>query len=163
MHKILRHSHFTWFQCNSTRTRLPCIILLCSACLSPSIAPPGINPLEHEELPMSIQQVQQNVRPTLAAVPPMSTERQRGAFSQMTALQPPFPVTSNNTYILYRARKDNRDVILRMLKGRKRQTSERSSTACRLKKSTSFICSSHSSEIKVKKNLKDIKCSYFPC
>ncbi|XP_010788999.1 tyrosine-protein kinase STYK1-like isoform X1 [Notothenia coriiceps] len=88
-------------------------------------APPGINPLEHEELPMSVQQVQQNVRPTLAAVPPMSTERQRGAFSQMTALQPSFPVTSNNTYILYRARKDNRDVILRMLKetanGREKQ------------------------------------------
>ncbi|KAK1880857.1 Tyrosine-protein kinase STYK1 [Dissostichus eleginoides] len=88
-------------------------------------APPGINPLEHEELPMSVQQVQQNVRPTLAAVPPMSTERQRGAFSQMTVLQPSFPVTSNNTYILYRARKDNRDVILRMLKetanGREKQ------------------------------------------
>ncbi|KAF3834163.1 hypothetical protein F7725_025367, partial [Dissostichus mawsoni] len=57
-------------------------------------------------------------------VPPMSTERQRGAFSQMTVLQPSFHVTSN-TYILYRARKDNTDVILRMLKetanGREKQ------------------------------------------
>ncbi|XP_029298401.1 tyrosine-protein kinase STYK1 [Cottoperca gobio] len=79
-------------------------------------APPGINPLEHEELPMSVQEVQQSVRPTLAAVPQMSTERQHGAFSQVTALPLSFSMKPNDTYSLYRARKDNRGVILRMLK-----------------------------------------------
>ncbi|KAK5854773.1 hypothetical protein PBY51_004938 [Eleginops maclovinus] len=88
-------------------------------------APPGINPLEHEELPMSVQQVQQNVRPTLAAVPPTSTERRNGDFSQITALPLSFSVKCNNTYTLYRARKDSRAAILRVLKetanGREKQ------------------------------------------
>ncbi|XP_051245616.1 tyrosine-protein kinase STYK1 isoform X1 [Dicentrarchus labrax] len=80
-------------------------------------APPGINPLEHEELPMSVQQVQQNVRPTqLAAVPQMSTERHNGAFSQVTALPLSFSIKPNDSVSLYRARMDNRDVILRVLK-----------------------------------------------
>ncbi|XP_073319293.1 tyrosine-protein kinase STYK1 [Pagrus major] len=79
-------------------------------------APPGINPLEHEELPMSVQQVQQNVRPTLAAVPQMSTERSPGAFSQVTALPLAFSIKPNDTVSLYRARMDNKDVVLRVLK-----------------------------------------------
>ncbi|KAI4818118.1 hypothetical protein KUCAC02_011481, partial [Chaenocephalus aceratus] len=87
--------------------------------------PRGLTHWNMKSCQCQFNKLQQNVRPTLAAVPPVSTERQRGAFSQMTALQPPFPVTSNNTYILYRARKDNRDVILRMLKetanGREKQ------------------------------------------
>uniref|UniRef100_A0A3B4XSM7 Tyrosine-protein kinase STYK1-like n=1 Tax=Seriola lalandi dorsalis TaxID=1841481 RepID=A0A3B4XSM7_SERLL len=79
-------------------------------------APPGLNALEHEELPMSIQQVQQNVRPTLAALPQMSTERQHGAFSQVTTLPLPFSIKPDDTVTLYRARMDNKDVILRVLK-----------------------------------------------
>uniref|UniRef100_A0A4W6FQ45 Serine/threonine/tyrosine kinase 1a n=1 Tax=Lates calcarifer TaxID=8187 RepID=A0A4W6FQ45_LATCA len=79
-------------------------------------APPGINPLEHEELPMSVQQVQQNVRPTLAAPPQTSTERHHGAFSEVTALPVSFSIKPNDTVSLYRARMDNRDVILRVLK-----------------------------------------------
>ncbi|GLD59480.1 tyrosine-protein kinase STYK1 isoform X2 [Lates japonicus] len=79
-------------------------------------APPGINPLEHEELPMSVQQVHQNVRPTLAAPPQTSTERHHGAFSEVTALPMSFSIKPNDTVSLYRARMDNRDVILRVLK-----------------------------------------------
>ncbi|XP_033493751.1 tyrosine-protein kinase STYK1 [Epinephelus lanceolatus] len=79
-------------------------------------APAGINPLEHEEVPMSVQQVQQNVRPTLAAVPQMSTGRHHGSFSQITALPLTFSIKPNDTVSLYRARMDNRNVILRMLK-----------------------------------------------
>ncbi|XP_044027905.1 tyrosine-protein kinase STYK1 [Siniperca chuatsi] len=79
-------------------------------------APPGLNPLEHEELPMSVQQVQQHVSPTLAAVPQMSTERHHGAFSQVTALPLSFCMKPNDTVCLYRARIDNRDVTLRVLK-----------------------------------------------
>ncbi|XP_067468165.1 tyrosine-protein kinase STYK1 [Thunnus thynnus] len=79
-------------------------------------APPGLNPLEHEELPMSVQQVQQRVVPTLAAVPQTSTQRHHGAFSQVTALPLSFSIKPDNTVTLYRARMDNRDVVLRVLK-----------------------------------------------
>lgn len=74
--------------------------------------------MEHEELPMSVQQVHQNVRPTLAALPQMSTERHHGAFSQVTALPLSFSIKPDDTVSLYRARMDNRDVILRVLKGK---------------------------------------------
>ncbi|XP_065803868.1 tyrosine-protein kinase STYK1 isoform X1 [Labrus bergylta] len=79
-------------------------------------APPGINPLEHEALPMSVQEVQQNVRPTLAAVPQMSTEGHNRGFSQVTALPLHFSIDPDNKVGLYRARMENRDVILRVLK-----------------------------------------------
>ncbi|KAM9340388.1 tyrosine-protein kinase STYK1 [Symphorus nematophorus] len=79
-------------------------------------APPGINPLEHEELPMSVQQVHQNVRPTLAAVPQISTERHHGGFSQVTSLPLSLCIKPNDSISLYRARMDNRNVILRVLK-----------------------------------------------
>ncbi|XP_040908679.1 tyrosine-protein kinase STYK1 [Toxotes jaculatrix] len=79
-------------------------------------APPGLNPLEHEELPMSVQQVQQNVRPTLTALPQTSTERHHDAFSQITALPLSFSIKPSDTVRLHRARMDNRDVILRVLK-----------------------------------------------
>ncbi|XP_070778102.1 tyrosine-protein kinase STYK1 isoform X2 [Enoplosus armatus] len=79
-------------------------------------APPGLNPLEHEELPMSVQQVQQSVRPTLAAVPQMSTDRHHGAFSQVTALPLSFSIKPDDTVRLFRAHMDNRDVTLRVLK-----------------------------------------------
>ncbi|XP_069024928.1 tyrosine-protein kinase STYK1 [Embiotoca jacksoni] len=74
-------------------------------------APPGINPLEHEELPMSVQQV-----PTVAAVPQTATERRRGAFGQVSALPLSFSVGSSDPVSLYRARMDDRDVVLRVLR-----------------------------------------------
>ncbi|XP_017283065.1 tyrosine-protein kinase STYK1 [Kryptolebias marmoratus] len=75
-------------------------------------APPGINPLEHEELPMTVQ----TRRPTEAAVPQTSTERPLGDFSQVIALPSSFSIQPSDTVNLYRARMNNRDVILRMLK-----------------------------------------------
>lgn len=65
---------------------------------------------------MSVQQVQQNVRLTQAAVPQVSTERHHGAFSQVIALPMSFSIKPNDTASLYRARMDNRAVILRVLK-----------------------------------------------
>ncbi|XP_034747394.1 tyrosine-protein kinase STYK1-like isoform X1 [Etheostoma cragini] len=72
-------------------------------------APPGINPLEHEELPMSVQEVQH-------AVPQMFTERHHGVFNQVTALPVSFSFKPNDTSSLHRASMDNRHVILRVLK-----------------------------------------------
>ena len=66
---------------------------------------------------MSVQQVHQNVRPTLAAVPQSPTERHHGGFSQVTTLPLSFSIKPNDTISLYRARMDNRNVILRVLKG----------------------------------------------
>uniref|UniRef100_A0A3Q3MLP0 Serine/threonine/tyrosine kinase 1a n=1 Tax=Mastacembelus armatus TaxID=205130 RepID=A0A3Q3MLP0_9TELE len=80
-------------------------------------APPGINPLEHEELPMSVQ-VQQNAKTTQSAVPQRSTERNHDAFSQVTALPPSIFRRFNHSVSLYRARMNNKDVILRVLKER---------------------------------------------
>ncbi|XP_030596702.1 tyrosine-protein kinase STYK1 [Archocentrus centrarchus] len=79
-------------------------------------APPGINPLEHEELPMSVTHVQQNVGPTMAAVPQRSTERHLGAFSQVTTLPLTLFINDNDTVSFYRARMDNKDAVLRVLK-----------------------------------------------
>uniref|UniRef100_A0A3Q2NQA7 Tyrosine-protein kinase STYK1 n=1 Tax=Fundulus heteroclitus TaxID=8078 RepID=A0A3Q2NQA7_FUNHE len=127
-------------------------------------APPGINPLEHEEVPMRVQNTHHNVKPTLAAArhasperhraaaqhtdrdrhgaatrhaspdrrqaaerrgsperhgtvaPQTSTERSFGNLSNVTALTPSLSVKPNDTIGLYRARMDNRDVILRTLK-----------------------------------------------
>ncbi|MEQ2307792.1 hypothetical protein AMECASPLE_021793, partial [Ameca splendens] len=127
-------------------------------------APPGIDPLEHEEVPMRVQDTHHNAKPTLAparhasperhvtaaprttrdrhvaaarhgsperpvagarhgslvshAAPTSqtSTGRPLGNFSQVTALMPSFYIKPNDTVSLYRARMDNRDVILRALK-----------------------------------------------
>ncbi|XP_071771312.1 tyrosine-protein kinase STYK1 [Centroberyx gerrardi] len=79
-------------------------------------APPGLNALEHEELPMTVQPIQQNVRPTLAAVPQTATARQHAAFNQVTALPLSFCAKTDNSVHLYRARMDSRDVVLRVLK-----------------------------------------------
>ncbi|KAM3858544.1 tyrosine-protein kinase STYK1 [Diretmus argenteus] len=79
-------------------------------------APPGLDALEHEELPMTVQQTRQNIRPTLAAVPRTARERQHGAFNQVTALPLSFSINPNDTVTLHRARMDNRDVVLRVLK-----------------------------------------------
>lgn len=87
-------------------------------------APPGINPLEHEELPMSVQrhqQLQQSASsnlPAAAAAPPRApTEQYGGGFSQVKALPVSFPIQADGAVSLYRARVDNKNVILRVLKG----------------------------------------------
>lgn len=83
-------------------------------------APAGINPLEHEELPMSVQRLHQNVRPTLPAAPSpaaASTEQYRGIFSQVKALPMSFSIKADSAVSLNRACVDNKNVILRVLKG----------------------------------------------
>lgn len=65
---------------------------------------------------MSVQQVQQNVKPIPPAVPNRSAERHHGAFSQINALPMSFSVKPDDMVNLYRARMDNRNVILRVLK-----------------------------------------------
>lgn len=91
------------------------ILLLCQT------APAGINPLEHEELPMSVQrqyQLHQNVRPPLPpAAPRASTQQYGGGFSQVKALPVSFSIQADSAVSLYRARVDNKNVILRVLKG----------------------------------------------
>lgn len=77
-------------------------------------APPGINPLEHEEVPMTVQQ---NVKPTRAAAPQNPTPRQEGGFGHVTALPVRFSIKPNETVSYFRARMDNRNVVLRVLKG----------------------------------------------
>ncbi|XP_026203795.1 tyrosine-protein kinase STYK1 [Anabas testudineus] len=79
-------------------------------------APPGINPLEHEQLPMSVQQVQHNAKTTLAAVPQTSTQRQASSFSHVTILPQTLPSNPNDPVSVYRAQRNNRHVILRVLK-----------------------------------------------
>lgn len=78
----------------------------CDFC-SGSPAPVGINPLEHEEMPMS-------ARP---AVPQITTGRPGGTFTHVTALPLTFCVKPDAAVSLYRARLDNRDVVLRVLRG----------------------------------------------
>lgn len=114
------YSHYIFPCTSNVQTTSQSDLLFCSVFISLSLltAPPGINPLEHEELPMSVQQVQQNVRPTVAAVPQLSTERHHGAFSQVTALPLSFSIKPGDTVSIYRARMDNRDVILRVLRGK---------------------------------------------
>lgn len=65
---------------------------------------------------MSVQQVRQNVRPTLPAAPQTPTERQHGSFSQVTTLLHSFSIKPDDTVSLYRARMENKNVVLRVLK-----------------------------------------------
>lgn len=73
--------------------------------------------MEHEELQMSVQRHHQNVRPTLTAVQRASMEQYHGVFSQVKTLPLSFSIKADKTVSLYRARVDNRNVILRVLKG----------------------------------------------
>lgn len=96
-----------------------CFLFFLNILYSPALrkAPAGINPLEHEELPMSVQRLHQNAKPTLPAAPPASTEQYRGVFSQVNALPMSFSIKADSPVSLYRARVDNKNVILRVLKG----------------------------------------------
>uniref|UniRef100_A0A096MHA1 Tyrosine-protein kinase STYK1-like n=1 Tax=Poecilia formosa TaxID=48698 RepID=A0A096MHA1_POEFO len=102
-------------------------------------APPGIDPLEHEDVPMRVQNTHHNAKPQqrhatrhhsperhatrhhsperqVTAEPQTSTRRPLGNFSDVTALTPSFYTKPNDTVSFYRARMDNKDVILRALK-----------------------------------------------
>ncbi|CAB1351160.1 unnamed protein product [Coregonus sp. 'balchen'] len=78
-------------------------------------APPELNPLEHEELPMTTP-TQRDAPATLSAVLEPPKERQHGSFNLVTPLPLSFSVKPDDSVTLYRARMDNRDVILRTLK-----------------------------------------------
>lgn len=54
---------------------------------------------------------------TLSAVPEMPKERLHGSFNLVTPLPLSFSVKPDDSVTLYRARMDNRDVVLRTLKG----------------------------------------------
>ncbi|XP_041757834.2 tyrosine-protein kinase STYK1-like [Coregonus clupeaformis] len=71
-------------------------------------APPELNPLEHEELPLT----RRDAPATMSAVP----ETQHGSFNLVTPLPLSFSVKPNDPVTLYRARMDNRGVVLRTLK-----------------------------------------------
>uniref|UniRef100_A0A8C6TXC2 Protein kinase domain-containing protein n=1 Tax=Neogobius melanostomus TaxID=47308 RepID=A0A8C6TXC2_9GOBI len=78
--------------------------------ISSHLAPHGINPLEHEEVPMTVQNA------SVAAVPRQTTESQHRAFSQIVALPQTFFIKPDDSVSLYRAQMDRKDVILRVLK-----------------------------------------------
>uniref|UniRef100_A0A8C7ZWD3 Protein kinase domain-containing protein n=1 Tax=Oryzias sinensis TaxID=183150 RepID=A0A8C7ZWD3_9TELE len=94
------HRHTTHRQSNTHRRNLKGID-----------APPGLNPLEHEEVPMTVKQ---NVKPT--AVPQKPTQMQQGGFGHVTALPLRFCIKPNDTVSFFRARMDNKNVVLRVLK-----------------------------------------------
>ncbi|CAB1321021.1 unnamed protein product [Coregonus sp. 'balchen'] len=66
-------------------------------------APPELNPLEHEELPLT----RRDAPATMSAVP----ETQHGSFNLVTPLPLSFSVKPNDPVTLYRARMDNRGVL----------------------------------------------------
>ncbi|XP_077445999.1 tyrosine-protein kinase STYK1-like [Stigmatopora argus] len=67
-------------------------------------APPGINPLEHEEVPMAVHRKANG------------TDWRPGPLREVTALPRTLPVASDDSYLLYRARMENKSVVLRVLK-----------------------------------------------
>ncbi|KAL2079985.1 hypothetical protein ACEWY4_023778 [Coilia grayii] len=74
-------------------------------------APPELNPLEHEVLPL------RHSNPVAApAVPQSPTEWQHGTFQVVRPLPLSFSVKADDVVTLYRARVDRRSVILRVLK-----------------------------------------------
>lgn len=81
-------------------------------------APYGLNPLEHEELQMTPvhHNTQLNAKPNVAAATEPTTERQHRAFSEVTALPSSIFVKPDDSVTLYRARMNNKDVVLRCLR-----------------------------------------------
>ncbi|CAL1583676.1 unnamed protein product [Knipowitschia caucasica] len=79
-------------------------------------APVGINPLEHEQVPMTVQHSPLNAKPPVAAVPQSALEQQHRAFSQISALPQTLFLRPDTSVSLYRAQMEHRDVVLRVLK-----------------------------------------------
>ncbi|XP_017574071.1 tyrosine-protein kinase STYK1 isoform X1 [Pygocentrus nattereri] len=78
-------------------------------------APPALNPLEYEVVPMTPQT--QNSKPSSQlAAPPLSTERQHESFQLITPLPLSFAMKQDNDVTLYRATMDRKAVVLRVLK-----------------------------------------------
>nr|XP_061808365.1 tyrosine-protein kinase STYK1-like [Nerophis lumbriciformis] len=67
-------------------------------------APPGIDPLEHEEVPMAVHRRADGANGPL------------GSLRQVVALPRTLSVASDDSFGLYRARMDDKDVVLRVLK-----------------------------------------------
>ncbi|XP_051927157.1 tyrosine-protein kinase STYK1-like [Hippocampus zosterae] len=74
-------------------------------------APLGIDPLEHEEVPMAVHK-----RAGGAANGRATTGGRLGTFGQVVELSQTLPVSSDESVRLYKARMDNKDVVLRVLK-----------------------------------------------
>ncbi|XP_036423126.1 tyrosine-protein kinase STYK1 [Colossoma macropomum] len=107
-HHAQRHStnsrHHTHRQHRSSRQHLQGID-----------APPELNPLEYEVVPMTPQT--QNSKPSpQPGVPPLSTERQHDSFQLINPLPLTFAMRQDNDVTLYRATMDRRAVVLRVLK-----------------------------------------------
>lgn len=79
-------------------------------------APPELNPLEHEALSMTTQ-THLSVQPVglAPAVPETTMGSQHGAYDRVTPLQPSIRMPDDKV-TLYRARTDNRNVVLKVLK-----------------------------------------------
>ncbi|KAM8884874.1 tyrosine-protein kinase STYK1-like [Synchiropus picturatus] len=72
-------------------------------------APPGINPMEYEEIQMSVHE-------NFSTTPQTSSPRLHEGFSRITALPLTFAMKPHDMSTIYRARMDNKNVILRVLK-----------------------------------------------
>ncbi|XDV34109.1 hypothetical protein PO909_004312 [Leuciscus waleckii] len=98
-----QHHHNTFSHRNSNRRHLQGID-----------APPELNPMEHEIIPMTAQphHDMQNSQP---AVPQDTTVRHPGTFQMVSPLAPTFSVKQDN-FTLHRAVMDSQPVTLRMLK-----------------------------------------------
>ncbi|XP_063041918.1 tyrosine-protein kinase STYK1 [Engraulis encrasicolus] len=80
-------------------------------------APPELNPLEHEVLPLRLSNpAAAAAAAATAAVPQSPTEWQHGAFQVVRPLPLSFAVKADNVVMLHRARVERRSVILRVLK-----------------------------------------------
>ncbi|KAL4594021.1 tyrosine-protein kinase STYK1-like, partial [Arapaima gigas] len=83
-------------------------------------APRGLNPLEHETIALDSRTYSTFTPIDRRVPPPTLTEvpRQRlpESFNRVSALPLTFSLTADNTVSLYRAKMDNRDVVLRVLK-----------------------------------------------
>lgn len=78
-------------------------------------APAELNPMEHEVVPMATLDTGPGLS-AAAAVPQTASEWHHGSFQLVTPLPKSFSVSPGGSVTLYRARLDNRDVVLRVLK-----------------------------------------------
>ncbi|XP_060720882.1 tyrosine-protein kinase STYK1 [Tachysurus vachellii] len=77
-------------------------------------APPELNPLDHEVVPMTVQ-TQKHKPNRQPADPQLSIERQDSSFKHITPLSLSFTLKPDNTMSLYQATMDRNPVVLRVL------------------------------------------------